>query len=1393
MEFNLDLGKVGLTVGGAWDSESSFERLHIITHNDGVYVSLKDNKGVEPGTDDTVWRFLVSSGGGGTVIQGDVMTVAYSDGKLYWKKNGQWMKDPDGNMVPVGAAASEVVTSDNDIELKYSSITSPGNPSDNPNYWVNAGNANTIWMAVRLKRNGVWGGWSILKVKGADGQPGQDGADATSIGFKGSFSNPNQLPSNPETGDAYIFTGTTATIDGKTWTTGHLFVWDGDSWADVGQIQGPAGQNNFVYVAFSDDNGVTLTGNNGTVPGKYFGTCVTSSSTRPTTASSYTWVKAQGEDGFGYEFIFKLTADLVAPEVPTSVDEDEYQPTGWTDDQDDVTEQLKYCWQCYRMKKNGHWGNYIGSPSNTGYATLVARWGRDGQNGLDGTTPTTHYKSIVFTRTNTTPSTPTGGSYESPIPEDVDGGGDLIWSDGIPDGQEKVWSSSNVFHSDGTSDGWTEPQPMTDTDTYDVEFARKQANDGYPATPSNSNRHGGSGTQVWFDPDLDSSEDFTNMYWRAERRCINGEWGSWTIVRIKGEKGDAGTSITILGTKSSVAELPDEDNTVGDSWLVDGDLYIWDGDSWENAGQLQGPAGVDGQTPFLHIKYGTKVGNNIVFTGNSGETPGDYIGIYWDYTLADSSDPSDYRWSYCKGEDGFGYEYIFTATPNKEAPVVPPTPADDVTVHGKHFQDDDFVPEGWSDDMPDLNDTDKRFRWKCWRKKVDGIWGAFQGSSSNPGYAILDGNYALDGQQGNGITEVTEYYAISADGVNPPTQWSATVQTPTEQKKFLWNYEVVHYTNGDGIPTPPCVIGVYGSGKGISSVVEMYLATTVSAGITRNTSGWTSSIQTISATKPFLWNYEIINFTDGSSTETEPVVIGHFGANGSPGTDGLGIKRVDEYYAANNDPSHAPTFPVNPNVVPALDANNKYLWNRERVIYTDDSYVDTPACIIGVFGEDGAAGRGISQVIEFYLASANAAEQNDIDEDGRSTRGWTTTVQTITEDKPFLWNLERIVFTDGTYQDTYPVVIGIYTISALSTYAYLKAIFGEDHVTGEQGALLQSLIGVIDDDERCVAMINASAIGKSSVHGKLMIAAGMTNVSAPNSAKFKVYEDGHVEMYDCKVVGDIEAKSLTLADPDAGTKIHIGADSFQPGDSATTITAEIDSLSEVHEVLYSYQAIDEDIHEANLGLIEVPASGGVRLHVPAFSASVIGGGNMVNTKFKFRMFMTLPNGSRFIVPDSLDGGVSPGYYNEASSQWSISSWFELAPGADQSDEFSTEEYIEATGLTPGLYGIWIVYQYENIESSPGYETGTLETYVVPADPGVMTVTTSSAEVRSLKVGGNGFQISLGAGWYVQALQENGKNKIFLSCRTRDNVDCWISLSEDGIKIKNTTDRTERLL
>lgn len=169
-----------------------------------------------------------------------------------------------------------------------------------------------------------------------------------------------------------------------------------------------------------------------------------------------------------------------------------------------------------------------------------------------------YFPSEMFVRLtiHTAPTAPTSdkGSYSNPHPSGcVAGtnaaGSTVYWSDGIPDGDEQIWMTRRYFTSDGLyQDGaWSTPRKMSDTTTYDVEFALKQANDAIPPAPDASNRHGGSGTQIWFDPDDDKYmpngvvlRDFSEMYWRAERRCINGVWGGYTIYRIKGEKGDPG-------------------------------------------------------------------------------------------------------------------------------------------------------------------------------------------------------------------------------------------------------------------------------------------------------------------------------------------------------------------------------------------------------------------------------------------------------------------------------------------------------------------------------------------------------------------------------------------------------------------------------------------------------------------------------------------------------------------------------------------------------------------------------------------------------------------------------------------------------------------------------------
>lgn len=75
------------------------------------------------------------------------------------------------------------------------------------------------------------------------------------------------------------------------------------------------------------------------------------------------------------------------------------------------------------------------------------------------------------------------------------------------------------------------------------------------------------------------------------------------------------------------------------------------------------------------------------------------------------------------------------------------------------------------------------------------------------------------------------------------------------------------------------------TGNGISSVTTYYLATSASSYVYTYTSGWTTSIQTPTADKPYLWSYQTTYYTDGTSNNTSPHIIGIRGKDGENGKD----------------------------------------------------------------------------------------------------------------------------------------------------------------------------------------------------------------------------------------------------------------------------------------------------------------------------------------------------------------------------------------------------------------------------------------------------------------------------------------------------------------------------
>lgn len=139
--------------------------------------------------------------------------------------------------------------------------------------------------------------------------------------------------------------------------------------------------------------------------------------------------------------------------------------------------------------------------------------------------------------------------------------------------------------------------------------------------------------------------------------------------------------------------------------------------------------------------------------------------------------------------------------------------------------------------------------------------------------------------KGKGISHIEEHYQVSSSNTTEPSTWQSTIPTLTATNKYLWNYETIHYTIGDPVDTTKRVIGVYGdqgqTGNGISTITNHYLATSASSGVTRETSGWGTEIQSVSALEKYLWNYETINYTSGDSYDTDPCIIGAYGDEGT--------------------------------------------------------------------------------------------------------------------------------------------------------------------------------------------------------------------------------------------------------------------------------------------------------------------------------------------------------------------------------------------------------------------------------------------------------------------------------------------------------------------------------
>ena len=307
---------------------------------------------------------------------------------------------------------------------------------------------------------------------------------------------------------------------------------------------------------------------------------------------------------------------------------------------------------------------------------------------------------------------------------------------------------------------------------------------------------------------------------------------------------------------------------------------------------------------------------------------------------------------------------------------------------------------GWSTTIPTVAEGNYLWTKTTW---------TYTDNTSEVGYSV-----AKMGDKGTGIQTINNYYLASSanSGITvSSTGWTTTPQTTTTTNKYLWNYEEVVLTSGSKETTTPSIIGVHGeTGKGISTVTNYYLASASSTGITTGTSGWSTSIQTTTVTNKYLWNYEKITYTDATTQNTTPVIIGTYSA------DGVGIVSISEKYAVSASATTPPT--TWQDTAPSMTATNRYLWNYEISTLSNGTTSETKKRVIGAYGNTGNDGVSFTGITSYYLVSANSTGITT------ATSGWSTTPPITTTTNKYLWNYDKINYSDGTSTNSTPMIIG---------------------------------------------------------------------------------------------------------------------------------------------------------------------------------------------------------------------------------------------------------------------------------------------------------------------------------------------------------------------------------
>lgn len=434
-----------------------------------------------------------------------------------------------------------------------------------------------------------------------------------------------------------------------------------------------------------------------------------------------------GSDGTKLEFIYKVTSASDAPDKPDTSQQDDYIPFGWSDSPQGVSKDMMYEWVSQREKKaakigEGVWGEFS-------EPVLWSKWGEKGMDG-DG-------YEYIFTRTadvDRVPQTPSSIQQNDYIPTISNGGSkDYNWSDdpkGVNEDYKAEWTCKRV-RTDGVWSNFSTPALWSNWGEQGLSGGHYQyrwkISATKPSIPTDAAASGwstnselvpGDGEYVW------QIQRFANP---------DGTLTAWSnLIRLTGadgEDGKDGNSIEFIYTRNADGSQPSTPASVNQAGHIPS--------GWTNH-----PFGVTASLMYEWVSQR--------YLDKSTQKWGDWStpGIWSRYSE--------------RGKDGDGYEYIYRRFSNyvdgtSLAPgdqYYPPA-----NVDSSEYQQDDYVPDGWTDSPTGPTDAIKyeyvwtrkkeNSKWQAW--KTGALWSKWgdKGDQGDPGQ---DGSDGSDGADGYSIT-----------------------------------------------------------------------------------------------------------------------------------------------------------------------------------------------------------------------------------------------------------------------------------------------------------------------------------------------------------------------------------------------------------------------------------------------------------------------------------------------------------------------------------------------------------------------------------------------------------------------------------------------------------------